>query len=460
VSGPATSCPLSSQTIPANLLPNFAAHYAALSGQAALAEDEPIDLALAERGREIARNGLPDLAGSCDTCHAPAGIGAGQTPALAGQKPAYIEARLTAWRDGEVPGTGITRIMIATAKKLSDDDITAVAAYYGSLDGNGKERIALTQVPTPKAHSATIKPRDKKGLSMAKAQKVWDKWKAEQDSGKLYDHTPPAFADIPKGPEGEMIRYGRHLFNNTQVLRGKNVGNDLSCRNCHMKDGITAGLAPMWGMASLYPNYRGKNKHVNTIDERIGGCFKYSMDGTPPEPHSNEMVALVSYATWAAEGIPLGAKPRGTVFDKIAPPALEPTYERGQKVYVEKSFNACHGENGEGQKSADGAIVYPPLWGERSFNWGAGMHTIEKAAAFIKKAMPLNSPDLTNQEAWDVAYFMDSHERPQDPRWTGDVEKTQALSHSGGNNLYGTVDRKSTRLNSSHSQQSRMPSSA
>ena len=37
---------------------------------------------------------------------------------------------------------------------------------------------------------------------------------------------------------------------------------------------------------------------------------------------------------------------------------------------------------------------------------------------------------------------------------------TETLKKSAGRNSYGRIDRKSTRLNSSHSQQDRMPSSA
>ena len=45
--------------------------------------------------------------------------------------------------------------------------------------------------------------------------------------------------------------------------------------------------------------------------------------------------------------------------------------------------------------------------------------------------MPLGkSIQLNNQQAWDVAAFMNSHERPQDPRFTGDLEKNRARYHN------------------------------
>ena len=82
--------------------------------------------------------------------------------------------------------------------------------------------------------------------------------------------------------------------------------------------------------------------------------------------------------------------------------------------------------------------MFPPLWGARSFNWGAGMGDIRNAAGFIKANMPLGlGGTLSDQDAWDVALFVDSHERPQDPRFTGDVGETRRLFHNSRWSMYG-----------------------
>jgi thiosulfate dehydrogenase len=103
----------------------------------------------------------------------------------------------------------------------------------------------------------------------------------------------------------------------------------------------------------------------------------------------------------------------------------------------------CHGADGQGRQ-AEGRTVFPPLWGENSYNWGAGMHRINTAAAFIKANMPLGKPNsLTDQQAWDVAAFVNSRERPQDPRFSGDVEQTRSKYHDHqgyyGNTVAGEV---------------------
>ena len=135
----------------------------------------------------------------------------------------------------------------------------------------------------------------------------------------------------------------------------------------------------------------------------------------------------------------MGVKLAGAGYPKAALTApLPPDYDRGQLVY-RRNCALCHGADGAGQKVA-GRYVFPPLWGPDSFNWGAGMHRIDNAAAFIKANMPLSRGGmLSDQEAWDVAMFMDAHERPQDPRYRGDLAKTRRLYHDSPMSLYGTL---------------------
>ena len=97
----------------------------------------------------------------------------------------------------------------------------------------------------------------------------------------------------------------------------------------------------------------------------------------------------------------------------------------------------CHGDDGQGQKVA-GRYVFPPLWGGDSYNWGAGMHQLDNAAGFIKANMPFGrGGSLSDQQAWDVAMFMNAHERPQDPRFKGDLAATRRQFHDDPNSLYG-----------------------
>ena len=74
------------------------------------------------------------------------------------------------------------------------------------------------------------------------------------------------------------------------------------------------------------------------------------------------------------------------------------------------------GAQGAGLKEGR-KYTFPPLWGRDSYNAGAGMHRVHTAAAFIKANMPLGQPNtLTDQEAWDVAAYINGKPRPPDPR--------------------------------------------
>ena len=70
------------------------------------------------------------------------------------------------------------------------------------------------------------------------------------------------------------------------------------------------------------------------------------------------------------------------------------------------------------------------------------MHRINTAAAFIRGNMPLGHPEaLTLQQVWDVAAYINSHERPQDPRYQGDLAATRKQYHDHqcyyGQSLHG-----------------------
>ena len=279
----------------------------------------------------------------------------------------------------------------------------------------------------PPAASATARP------AVAAAQQ-----QAASATPSTPAFTPPPESSIPAGPLGDVIRQGRAIFTDTPANAKAYVGNGLSCSNCHLDAGRLANSAPLWGAYGMYPQYRKKNGHVNTFGERLQGCFKFSMNGKAPPLDSAEMVALETYAWWMAKGAPVGVELKGAGYPKQGfKPPQPPDYTRGEKVY-EKNCALCHGSDGQGQQVA-GRNVFPPLWGAQSFNWGAGMHQLDNAAAFIKANMPFSRGDtLSDQDAWDVAMFMDAHERPQDPRFNGSLSETRKKYHDTPMSLYGT----------------------
>ncbi len=241
-------------------------------------------------------------------------------------------------------------------------------------------------------------------------------------------YLPPSEQTIPHNQFGEMVLLGKAIFTDTKKHASQYVGNGLSCSNCHLNAGRLSHSAPLWAAWVKYPAYRSKNNRVNTMEERIQGCFTYSMNGSPPPADSKELKALMSYAYWLAKGAPTGINLPGRGYPKLEKPTEKPDTARGKQLYV-NNCAVCHGEDGEGTKT-NNEYAFPPLWGRDSFNWGAGMHRINTAAAFIRANMPLaKGGSLSNQQAWDVAYYINSHERPQDPRYSGSTEATKRAYH-------------------------------
>lgn len=248
--------------------------------------------------------------------------------------------------------------------------------------------------------------------------------------------TPPPDSAIPDDEFGKEVRLGQAIFNGTSPDAAAFVGNSLRCASCHLDAGRLADSAPLWGAYVAYPAYRSKNSHVNTLAERMQGCFRYSMNGKSPPLGDKVLVALESYAFFLSKGAPVGTALAGRGYPTPAKPALAMDFARGAVVFAQK-FSLCHGPDGQGQ-AAHGGVVFPPLWGPHSFNWGAGMGSIKNAAGFIKANMPLSQGNtLSDQEAWDVAAFMNSHERPQDPRFQGSIADTRKKYHDSPNDMYG-----------------------
>jgi thiosulfate dehydrogenase len=65
---------------------------------------------------------------------------------------------------------------------------------------------------------------------------------------------------------------------------------------------------------------------------------------------------------------------------------------------------------------------------------------MKNAAGFISTNMPQDQPgSLSNQQAWDVAAYIDGKPRPQDPRFNGSIAETRARFHDTDQSAYGKI---------------------
>lgn len=204
------------------------------------------------------------------------------------------------------------------------------------------------------------------------------------------------------------VRRGRALLRDTGDSIPDHVGNAMKCVSCHPNDGTLANASPWVGVYARFPQYRPRAGAVLTIEDRINGCFRRSMNGTPLDPASRDMRDMVAYFSFLSRGYAVGSGLEGRGLPKLEP--LTPDTTRGRALYTGICF-ACHGTDGQGTGDS-----VPPLWGPKSFNIGAGMARLYTAASFIRFNMPQNNRGiLTNQQAFDVAAFVLSHSRPDFP---------------------------------------------
>lgn len=289
--------------------------------------------------------------------------------------------------------------------------------------------FALTLAGMASAQAASIAMEDQSQLPAAPDKAVHSQW-----------FQPPNEQELSDDGFGKLVREGRAIFVDTRNQVPDYVGNGLNCTNCHLDQGRKANSAPLWGAYTMYPAYRKKNDKVNSFAERVQGCFQFSMNGKAPAVDSHIINALSAYSYWLATGAPVGKALPGRLYAVVPEPAGGYDLARGEQVYQQQCA-VCHGAEGEGQKAGNDYVL-PPLWGKDSYNWGAGMHRINTAAGFIRNNMPLGKGGtLSDADAWHVAAYMNSHERPQDPRLIdGSVEKTRDKYHADdGVNLYGKV---------------------
>ena len=228
---------------------------------------------------------------------------------------------------------------------------------------------------------------------------------------------PPDVSEIPSSKYGDMVKLGRNIFVDTQHYAKRYVGNGLNCSNCHLQEGRKPYAAPLWAAYPMYPEFRNKTRDVVTYESRVQDCFRFSMNGIAPTLDSPEIKALTAYAHWLSKGAPINMELPGRGFARLSKPR-EPTPVNGEKLYKENCAS-CHAADGQGQKFAhrDG-YMFPPLWGNDSYNHGAGMSSVKDCAQFSKANMPLGKGwTLTDMEAWDVCTYIWLQNRPWDPRF-------------------------------------------
>lgn len=233
--------------------------------------------------------------------------------------------------------------------------------------------------------------------------------------------TAPDHSMISQEVNAELIEYGYELIKNTASYLGPKgsvmaISNGMNCQNCHLDAGTKVWGNNYSAVASTYPKFRERSGAYETIPKRINDCFERSLNGKALDTNSREMNAMVSYIKWLGKDVQKNEVPNGSgiiqvpFLDRAASP------EKGEVVYQAKC-ESCHQKDGAGVFNADNkTYAFPPLWGEHSYNSAAGLYRLSRFAGYVKANMPLgashDAPILSDEEAWDLAAFVNSKPRP------------------------------------------------
>ena len=240
---------------------------------------------------------------------------------------------------------------------------------------------------------------------------------------------PGAPKAYPEGEVGRLVKLGEAILNETDThpLTKDLVGDKLQCKSCHLKGtdgkpGTGKGIGTFIGTATAFPAYSKREKTVQTLQDRINNCFMRSMNGKRPIIDTEASIAMATYITWLSEGLPMKMDTKRPCspynssrwaknqkkFGAIQKKATHANYLNGKKLFEAKCAS-CHGKDGAGMGT------FPPLWGKNkegkwlSYNTGAGMSKLNKAAAWIQSNMPLGQGGtLSDQEAADIALYIDA----------------------------------------------------
>lgn len=233
----------------------------------------------------------------------------------------------------------------------------------------------------------------------------------------------PDLNNIPPGASGDSIKYGKEIISNTSIYIGPEVndvskrfsGNNLACQNCHINAGREPNSLGFVGVYLFYPEYDTRVDSVIMIQQRVNECMRRSMNGKPMPPDSYEMKCIIAYFKWISSEITNKNAKKYEGLPKLQFLTRAADTSKGRIVYTDKCMS-CHAENGAGGYNKGIPKLgfnIPALWGNDTYNNGAGMYRLITAAEFIKSKMPFTNADLSDEEAWDVAAYINSKPHPE-----------------------------------------------
>lgn len=270
-------------------------------------------------------------------------------------------------------------------------------------------------------------------LVQAKSYKVGDVLNDQEGKKYFEEHSKRplqkwpeielSIKDVPKGKEGDLIRYGIELLSQTESTLGpkgklKMTNNNVNCTACHMQNndnglpGTKKYVLPFINSINNYPLLDIETMKIISLEDRIRGMGGTDSHKFPDD--SKEMKAILAYFAWLKKAYKIkdGVRLEGNFLAKMDFPNRPADPVKGKELFLAQCAS-CHGEDGKGIKNDNyeqgGGHLYPSLliWPD-----GGHMAMLPVLARFLHSAMPFgasaDSPILTPDEALDLAAYLNT----------------------------------------------------
>ncbi|MCF5229780.1 c-type cytochrome, partial [Pseudomonas sp. PA-5-4H] len=249
----------------------------------------------------------------CSDCHRSDGAGVkGLFPPLAGNPSiasnnptSLLHITLTGWETAQTAAHPRVYTMPGFSR-LADQEIAEILTFVRTRWGNEGTPINAGQV-----------------------KKLRDQLNPDTTDSSAFE--TPRLANLLAAPNADQVIRGMRLHLQTKALLPDNVGNSLNCASCHLNAGTVADGSPFVGVSAFFPSYAPRAGKVVTLEERINGCFRRSMNGKPLAPQSADMQAMVAYFDWMKNNTRPEDKVAGRGVGKIDP-AIKPDLDNGKQV--------------------------------------------------------------------------------------------------------------------------------
>ena len=233
----------------------------------------------------VARGRKPDV-WACALCHYPNGKGRPENAGVAGLPVSYFLQTLADFKNGSRksadPGKANTNIMANIAKAMTDEELKAAAAYFGSMKWTPWIKVVEADVVPKTRVQAGMFLRLEGNETEPIGRRIIETPDDVERTEVLRDPRSAFTAYVPKG----SVKQGESLANT-----GGN-GKTTQCAVCHGAD--LKGLGPVPGLAGRSPSYTARQLYDMQQKAR-GGTWTELMMPVVAKLNNDDILALAAY---------------------------------------------------------------------------------------------------------------------------------------------------------------------